>query len=183
MTWSIRVPEPSEARRLADFAAMLFRQAYEDTHPEPTLSVYLATSFTVERMSRTLEDPASTLLVVLAADASWIGYAELHQGPPTTSTTVLTRQLPGGAPIEIVRFYVDQEWHGRGVAQALMRACEERARTNGCDVIWLQAWQEAAQALRYYEKAGFEIHGTAIFQFGERADRDFILARRLTAPA
>lgn len=181
MTWSIRAAEPGEARRLADFAAMLFRQAYEATHPEPTLSAYLATSFNVERVRRMLEDPASATLIAVAADGSWIGYAELHRGPPTAPTTVLTRSLPGNAPMEIVRFYVDREWHGRGVAQSLMHACEEKARASGCDVLWLQAWQEAAQALRYYEKAGFEVYGTAIFQFGERTDRDFIVARRLTA--
>ena len=181
MTWSIRVVKADEAAQLATFATTLFRQAYEPTHPEPTLSGYLATSFDAVRVRRTLEDPASTVLVAAAADGSWIGYAELHQGAPTASTTKLTRPLPGSAPIEIVRFYVDQEWHGRGIAQALMRACEERARAVGSDVIWLQAWQEAAQALRYYEKAGFEVYGTAVFQFGERADRDFILARKLTA--
>ena len=182
MTWSIRVAEPKEAARLATFAATLFRQAYEATHPEPTLSAYLAKSFAVERMSQTLGDPASTILIAVAEDGSWIGYAELHEGPPTAATTKLTRALPGIAPIEIVRFYVDREWHGRGVAQALMRACDDQARMHGCDVTWLQAWQEAAQALRYYEKAGFEIHGTAVFQFGQRADRDFILARSLATP-
>lgn len=179
MTWSIRDMEPSEAPRLATFGATLFRQAYEATHPEPTLSEYLAGSFAIPRVARTLEDSASTMIVVESSNGTWIGYAELHQGAPTAPTTVLTRPLPGTTPLEIVRFYVDREWHGRGVAQALMRACEDRARMNACDVIWLQAWQPAAQAIRFYVKEGFEIYGTAVFHFGERADPDFILARAL----
>ena len=180
MTWSIRPAEPSEAPQLAAFAAKLFRQAYEITHPEPTLSEYLADSFAVPNFARTLEDPRSTILLIVSTDGAWIGYAELHQGKPTAPTTALTRTLPGTAPIEIVRFYVDQEWHGQGVAQELMRACEDWARVRAGDALWLQAWQQAPQALRFYTKAGFEICGTAVFTFGERADEDFILARGLT---
>lgn len=180
MTWTIRAAELGEAPQLATFAAMLFRQAYEITHPEPTISEYLASSFAIPAMARTLEDPASTVLVIVTTDGSWIGYAELHQGAPTVPTTVLTRALPGAAPMEIVRFYVDQAWHGHGVAQALMRACEERARLSACDALWLQAWQQARRALGFYRKAGFDVYGTAVFNFGERADGDFILARGLT---
>ncbi|MBC7788886.1 MAG: GNAT family N-acetyltransferase [Anaerolineae bacterium] len=179
MTWSIRAAERREAPQLATFASILFRQAYEITHPEPTISDYLASSFAVPRFARTLEDPASTILLVVSANGSWIGYAELHQGPPTAPTTVLTRALPGTTPVEIVRFYVDQAWHGQGVAQALMRACEERARMRAGDALWLQAWGEAPKALRFYEKAGFEVYGTAVFAFGDRADGDLILARGL----
>lgn len=179
-SWTIRAAELSEAPQLATFAAMLFRQAYEVTHPEPTLSEYLASSFAIPSMTRTLEDPASTVLLIVATGGSWIGYAELHRGAPTAPTTVLTRGLPGAVPMEIVRFYVDQAWHGHGVAQGLMRACEERARMSACDALWLQAWQQAHRALGFYEKAGFEVCGTAVFTFGERADEDFILARALT---
>jgi GNAT superfamily N-acetyltransferase len=180
MTWSIRTAEPSEAPQLSTFAATLFRQAYETTHPEPTLSEYLASSFGIPRTTRTLEDPESTVLLVVSSDGSWIGYAEIHKGAPTAPTTVLTRALPGSAPLEIVRFYIDEKWHGQGVAQALMRACEERGRKSACDVLWLQAWQQAHRALQFYSKTGFEIYGTAVFNFGEHADGDVILARGLT---
>ena len=184
MTWSIRAVTPTEAQRLAAFAAELFRQAYGSSHPEPTLSEYLATSFGTERMRQSLTDPAFTTLVAEADGGDWIGYAELRAGGPTAPTTTIEVPLPGDAPLEIVRFYVAEAWHGQGVAQALMIACDEVARARGCDALWLQAWQEAPQALRFYRKAGFAVHGTAVFAFGERADADFILARPLaTLPA
>jgi GNAT superfamily N-acetyltransferase len=181
MSWSIRAVDPSEASRFAPFAADLFRESYGVTHPEPTLSDYLATSFATRRVRQSLADPASTTLLAEAADGTWIGYAELRAGGPTAPTTTLEIQLPGTSPLEIVRFYVDRAWHGQGVAQALMAACDEAARIRGCDALWLQAWQQAPQALRFYRKAGFAVHGTAVFAFGDRADSDFILARALVA--
>jgi GNAT superfamily N-acetyltransferase len=115
--------------------------------------------------------------VAEALDGAWMGYAELHEGGPTAPTTILDVPFTGTAPVEIVRFYVDQAWHGQGVAQALMQACDALARARGGDTLWLQAWQEAPQALRFYRKAGFAVHGTAVFAFGERQDADFVLAR------
>ena len=44
-TWRIRHALPADAARLSAVGAALFRQAYEPTHPEPTLSEYLATAF------------------------------------------------------------------------------------------------------------------------------------------
>jgi|SRR5687768_12890732 len=176
--WFIRAAEPGDADQLADLGATLFRQAYAITHPEPTLSAYVASSFATSRVAQTLADPVSTILVV-STNGSLIGYAELHEGPPAASTTVLARPLPGATPMEIVRFYVDHAWHGLGVAHDLMRASEERARVRSCDALWLQAWTRADRALRFYRKAGFDIYGTAVFNFGARADSDLILARAL----
>lgn len=179
MTWSVRTADSSDVARIASFAGSLFRHAYGPTHPEPTLSEYLATAFAEARFAESIADPACTTLVVESLDGAWLGYAQLRMGAPTPPTRQLLSTLPGTKPVEIVRFYVDHAWHGRGVAGPLMHACEENARERGCDVLWLQAWQEAQQALRFYEKAGFSVYGTAVFTFGERADSDLVLARAI----
>lgn len=175
--WTIRRAVWEDVRHLAAFAAALFRQAYEPTHPEPTLSAYLANAFAESRVAQSVADRASTTLLAEAADGSWLGYAALREGGPGEDATTLDAPLSGEAPLEIMRFYVDAAWQGRGVAQALMNACDEEARARGCDVLWLQAWQQAPQALRFYAKSGFVVHGSTTFRFGERADADFILAR------
>lgn len=177
--WTIRRALPRDVPRLGTFAAALFRQAYEPTHPEPALSRYLANAFAEPRVAAAISDRTSTILLVEDAEGGWLGYAALREGGPREPTTTLEVPLAGESPLEIVRFYVDAAWHGRGVARALMQACEEESRARGCDVLWLQTWQQAPQALRFYAKSGFAVHGRAIFRFGERADADFILARSL----
>ena len=164
-----------EAAELSALAESLFRQSYGVTHPEPELSRYVARTFSTERFSQDLTDPR---VVVLVADESpagpLAGYAILRDGSPAGD------QLAGAKdPVEIVRFYVDQKWHGAGVARALMTACLVEAATRGSDVIWLQAWQQAARALAFYGKMGFAVVGAAKFEFGERIDDDFLLVRRV----
>jgi ribosomal protein S18 acetylase RimI-like enzyme len=180
--FAIRRVTPDEASRLGAFATELFRVSYGPTHPEPTLGRYLVECFGPEEMRRRLEDAGRTFLVVESEPGDWLGYAELHREAWDPERATLTLPLPGTAAMEIVRFYVAPEHHGRGVAQSLMRACEAVARESGCDVLWLQAWQEAAQALRFYEKQGFTRHGTAVFRFGDRLDHDYLLARPIVTP-
>ena len=183
MAWTIRPAGPADARGVAEVGARLFREAYGATHPEPALSVYLADCFALARIERLLGDREATVLVAESADsAELVGYAHLRVAAPDAPSTVLTRALPGRRPMEIVRFYVAGHLHGRGLASALMAACDAEARRRDADVLWLQAWQEAGRALAFYGKAGFERFGTAIFRFGSREDRDFVLARPV-APA
>ena len=180
LTWTIRPARDDEGARLASFGAALFREGYEDTHPEPTLGAYLADAFAPRRWEELLRDPATTVLLAVTPDDEWIGYAQLHDGSPAdVPTTRLAAPLPGDRPVEIVRFYVDGRWHGRGVAQALMAACERTARARGAGALWLQAWSRAARPLAYYRKSGFRDWGTAEFRFGERRDADVLLVRPL----
>ena len=185
MTWTIRPATPADARAVADVGDRLFREAYGPTHPEPTLSAYVIDCFGLATVERLLADRNMTVLVAESPDREeFVGYAHLRVAAPDAMSTTLTRALPGRHPIEIVRFYVDARLQGKGLAPALMAACDAEARARAADVIWLQAWQEAARALAYYEKAGFERIGTAIFRFGERDDQDFVLARPVVpAPA
>ncbi|HEU4565176.1 MAG TPA: GNAT family N-acetyltransferase [Gemmatimonadaceae bacterium] len=176
-SFGIRVCRSADASVLAATGARLFVQAYGPTHPEPTLSRYLAEKFDAERLRAELEHPAVRFLLVEDAAGEPIGYAHLREtvGPPPAG-------VPGVKSAEIVRFYVDAAWHGRGIAQALMTACEAEARRRGADALWLQAWQQAGRALAFYHRAGFRVVGTATFHFGERRDDDFLLARPLAPP-
>jgi ribosomal protein S18 acetylase RimI-like enzyme len=173
--FTIRPCGPSEAPQLSELAARLFEEAYGPTHPEPTLSVYLAESFAPERLRAELTSPGARVLLVEDAAGLPIGYAYLRE-----TEQPATAGVPGERPVEIVRFYVDSAWHGRGVAQALMTGCVAEAARRGADVLWLSAWQQAARALAFYRRAGFAVVGTATFRFGERIDDDFLMARRLT---
>ena len=179
MSFAIRRASPAEAARLGAFAADLFREAYEPTHPEPTLSAYLAQCFAPDAVGPRLADPTRAFPVVESSDGEWLAYAELRFGPPDGGGVVLERALPAGRALEIVRFYVAARYHGQGIAQALMRTCEDLGADAGCVILWLQAWQEAAQALRFYRKEGFEVAGTALFPFGDRVDHDYLLVKQL----
>ena len=132
---------------------------------------YVAEHFGPALQEAELRDPRPITLVA-EADGRAAGYAQLASGaaPPVVT---------GPAPIEIVRFYVDSPWHGRGVAQTLMGAAVAAARTAGSRTLWLGVWERNARAIAFYRKCGFADVGTQVFVLGSDHQRDLVLARPL----
>jgi GNAT superfamily N-acetyltransferase len=172
--FSIAAATVADATRLAALGARLFTQAYGPTHPEPELGRYLARSFGVERMAAELHDAGTEFFLVQDEAGADIGYAYLRESrekPPSG--------VAGQRPFEIARFYVDEAWHGRGVAPALMAACVTAALARQADVLWLATWEPALRAQAFYRRMGFEMVGTTTFLFGDVLEDDVLMARRL----
>lgn len=172
--FSITTGTVADAVRLTALGARLFTQAYGPTHPEPELGRYLARSFGVERMAAELADDGTEFFLVQDSAGADIGYAYLRESREAPPAGVV-----GQRPFEIARFYVEEAWHGRGVAPALMAACVTAARARQADVLWLAAWEPARRAQAFYRRMGFEMVGTTKFLFGDVLEDDILMARRL----
>ena len=82
-------------------------------------------------------------------------------------------------PGEIQRIYVVDEWHGQGVAQALMGACIDELKQRGCDAAWLGVRERNPRAIAFYRKSGFIEVGGYVFRLGEDSQQDVIMARAI----
>ena len=172
--FSIRQCLPSDASTLCALGARLFRQSYGESHPEPALTPYLARTFDPGRVSAELATPAYRAWFAIDADQQPIGYAVLRRSEPP-----YPEGLPGTRPAEVLRFYVDAAWHGRGVGFALMRSCESEARRWDADCIWASVWRQADGPIAFYQRTGLAISGTAKFRFGDREEDDHVMSKAL----
>ncbi|HNL66233.1 MAG TPA: GNAT family N-acetyltransferase, partial [Ferruginibacter sp.] len=76
--------------------------------------------------------------------------------------------------LELKRIYVQKEFQGKGVAQALMDFILRYASDNGYEVVWLGVWEHNKKAQRFYEKYGFENSGHPHdFPIGSTPQTDF----------
>jgi ribosomal protein S18 acetylase RimI-like enzyme len=80
-------------------------------------------------------------------------------------------------PVELVRLYVLREWLGRGVGEALMRACVDEARRAGHATIWLGVWERNGRAQAFYRKWNFRAVGEHVFQLGYDPQKDILMQR------
>lgn len=80
---------------------------------------------------------------------------------------------------ELSRFYVDAPYHGMGVAPAFMQETLAVMRERSAQSLWLSVWQEAQQAIRFYQKQGFVISGDTIFMIGDDPMKDWLMTRIL----
>ncbi len=171
MSVVVRAAQVPDAPLLAAFAERTFRDTYAAENTPGDLDRYVAEHFGVRRQEAELRD--ERMLTLLAeVDGQGVGYAQLARGPAPAS-------VAGAAPMELVRFYVDRPWHGRGVAAPLMDSVAAAGRSAGAGTLWLGVWERNPRAIAFYRKCGFEESGSQIFVMGADHQHDLVLARPL----
>ena len=171
MTLSIRRAQPPDAAALAGFAARTFFETYADANDPADMADHLSAKYGETIQDAEIRNPLASYLLA-EVEGGLAGYAYL-----------LFEHAPEGValdrPVELARFYVAREWHGRGVAQALMTACVNEACRGGGNTLWLAVWQENARAISFYRRAGFDLAGTVKFKLGSQWQNDHLMTLAL----
>jgi diamine N-acetyltransferase len=168
---SIRRAKPDDAGLLADLGARTFSETFASDNTAEDMAAYLASSFNLAQQTDELADPAAIFLIA-EVDGVAAGYAKLYAGKPAG-------EIEGAKPVELVRLYASREWLGRGVGDALMRACVVEAQQAGHETIWLGVWQRNARAQAFYRKWNFRAVGEHPFQLGSDQQTDILMERAI----
>lgn len=166
---TIRRATVADAGLLSELGARTFSDTFAADNKPEDMAAYLAVSFTPARQTEELGDPLSIFLIA-EIDKVAVGYAQLHAGRAPDN-------VRGAKPIEIVRIYASQEWLGRRVGEALMRACISEARKAGYQTLWLGVWERNGRARAFYRKWEFRDVGEHIFQLGADPQNDILMER------
>ncbi len=170
---TIRRGVSDDAELLAELGAKIFRDTYAELNTAEDMAEYLSHNFGPAAQAAEIAEQDSCFLIALISDEP-VGYAWLRCGSPPACARVAARR-----PFEIVRFYVDSRWHGRGVAAELMGSCLAEARwRGGGDLIWLGVWTKNPRAIAFYRKWEFAIAGETIFTLGRDVQTDLVMVRR-----
>jgi GNAT superfamily N-acetyltransferase len=162
----IRRGQLADAPLLAALAARTFRDAFGADNSPENLALHLRTHYTPERMAEELADPDWTTLLA-QVDGVAAGYAQLlTREPPVTVGT-------GGLMLH--RFYLEQSWIGKGIAQPLMDAVRASALERKARFLWLTVWERNPRAIAFYRKSGFAEAGITSFRVGNDAQTDLVM--------
>jgi GNAT superfamily N-acetyltransferase len=112
----------------------------------------------MERLQRIVDDPAVTLLVAKEGDEV-VG-----------TSTVIVYSTPFWIKARLDEVVVDDSARGKGVGEALVKACLDIGRERGAEVAELQSGRgpQRAAAHRLYERMGFKIRETDVFRIDLR---------------
>jgi ribosomal protein S18 acetylase RimI-like enzyme len=174
-TPSIRAATAADAAPLTELARRTFHDAFAPMNSAENIEAYMSQNFTLQKFSAQLADPRVFFLIA-EIDATPVGFAKFCDGDVPDCVS-------GVAPIEIERFYVNREFHGKGVAQTLMQACFNHARQAGHETIFLGVWDKNDRAIAFYRKCGFDVVGSHAFQMGDETQNDLLMEKRLQEPA
>lgn len=169
----VRQATSDDARLLTDLSYTTFWDAFA-AHPKNApddLAHYMRQAFNLEQITEELAN-SKNLFLLAEIDDELAGYAKLIFDNIESGITA-------DKPVELSRLYSRQKFLGKGVGQTLMEACFEKAKENGCDVMWLGVWEFNPRARRFYEKHGFHEVGKHTFQLGSDPQTDLLMQRQI----
>lgn len=166
---SIRYATSADAKALAALAEQTFRDTFAESNSAEDMDLHCRSSYGERIQADEIANPEMATLLCEDAGAL-IAFAQLRWDE---APACVAAESPG----EILRLYVLRDWHGKGVAQSLMRACLEAMKARGSDVVWLGVWERNPRAIAFYEKFGFVEVGEHVFAVGSDPQRDIVMAR------
>ena len=170
-TLQIRRATAADAAVVAELARTTFFDTFASSNDATDMALHLERAYGVAQQQSEIEDPA---MVTLLAEngASAIAYAQVRSDQVPSCVT-------DKDAIELWRFYVSRDWHGRGVAQLLMDRVKEEARAMGARTLWLGVWERNDRARAFYVKCGFVDVGEHVFLFGTDPQTDRVMVSPL----
>ena len=167
----IRPAKLSDAASLAAIAEQTFRETFAADNSAENINLYCAQKFSAQIQGEEVSDPQLvTLLAEIAGEL--VGFAQLRLAHAMAC-------VKGDRPAELRRIYISSKWHGRGVANELMRAVHAAAANAGSACLWLGVWERNLKAIAFYRKCGFSVVGDHVFLLGQDQQRDLIMVAQL----
>ena len=164
--------DPSETRRLADFARQTFIATYAHLNNPADFADYVEKAFSEEQIRRELARPGSLFYWIIDAEDQPLAYLKLNLPGAQTENSY-------AEGLEIERIYVQPSRKGQGLGRRLIGQAVQVAREHGLPYVWLGVWERNPEAIEFYTNMGFERCGEHIFTIGQDAQRDWIMRKDL----
>lgn len=165
--------KPEDAPRISDLGRQTFAETFGHIYSKADLDAYLETYFSLERVSRDLNDPEIEYRIA-ETSMNMVGYAKI--GPVKLP---LTRDCKNG--LQLHRLYVRETRQGVGVGGILLSWAIDRSSERGAEELCLGVWSNNQHAIGVYENRGFTSEGYYDINVGRTVDRELIMSLKLKA--
>lgn len=161
----------SDVKTLQTIGKQTFFETFAADNAEEDMNEYLEKNFTVEKITKELNNPESTFFIAWQ-DTDAIGYLKLNTGAAQT-------ELQDDTALEIERIYIKSDYQGKKIGQILYDKALETANAQHKKSIWLGVWEENLRAIKFYEKNGFVAFDKHIFKMGNDEQTDIMMRKIL----
>ena len=157
-SYIIRKADLSDVLNLTVLKQQVWISTYAFNGIRDELSQYVLGNFTPDKIKSTIDNP-NNIVLVAEKDDHIVGCAEID----------LSSQCPeenyNGSP-EISVLYVLERFQGIGIGKKLLNKCIDVLALLGYKSTWLTVYDQNFQAIKFYERNGFENIGCTHFKMG-----------------
>jgi ribosomal protein S18 acetylase RimI-like enzyme len=171
VTVVIRPAVRADAELLHELARHTFPLACPPSTTAAAAADFIAEHLSVESFYAYLRDSAREIVIaeVDSQPAGYLLFCRDESSDPDVAAALTVRPT-----IELSKCYVLSEFHGAGIARALIDEGIALSRAQGFAAMWLGVNQDNVRANRFYEKIGFRVVGSKKFLVGQRWEDDYV---------
>jgi ribosomal protein S18 acetylase RimI-like enzyme len=164
--------EPATAEH-AEHISLIGRQSFSDAFAhlflqKKELEDYLHYTYDPARLEKSFAKPNNAVFMAFHEERP-AGFVKMKKDSKH-------RVIPAERQSELQKIYVLKEFHGTGVAQALMKEVVETSRRIATECLWLDVHIANDKAIRFYEKNGFNKAGRHEFMIGTQLFHYHVMA-------
>lgn len=139
---------------------------YHLNSPESYFS-YTNRAFSKDQLQSELQNPESQFQF-LKNDNDLVAYFKLNYNQAQSD-------LKDPDAMEIERIYVVKKYQNLNIGKFLLDQIKEIAKSKRLEYIWLGVWEKNLNAIRFYEKNGFQIFSSHEFLLGSEVQIDLLM--------
>ncbi|WP_345952428.1 GNAT family N-acetyltransferase [Mucilaginibacter sp. PAMB04168] len=160
-----------EAGALSAISRETFFAAFYHLNNADDMEAYAANAFNIDTLKDEINTPGSVFYFA-RFDREVVGFIKLNTGNAQ-------HEFKRENSLEVERLYVLAKYQGRQIGQQLLRFALEQAHALSCRFIWLGVWEHNVNAIRLYERLGFEHCGSHSFMLGNDQQTDLLMRKVL----
>ncbi|KGK90158.1 GNAT family N-acetyltransferase [Clostridium sp. HMP27] len=144
-----------------------FYETFSNDNTKEDMESYLKENFSYEKLDSEIKNNGSKFYIV-ENNEEVAAYMKVNFDKAQT-------EAGHDNTLEVQRIYVLQEYKGKHVGKLLIQKAIEIGKSNNLDYIWLGVWENNINAIKFYEKQGFNKFDTHIFKLGEDEQMDNLM--------
>ncbi|HZV68514.1 MAG TPA: GNAT family N-acetyltransferase [Saprospiraceae bacterium] len=163
----IRKVNPSDVNTLLAISLKTFHESFNHLNTPENMAYYMHKAFNTDKLFSELLNPFSEFYFAFHDNIN-AGYLKVNKCPAQSD-------IYDDQSLEIERIYIDSDYQGAGLGSQLLQSAVNRARELDLAYVWLGVWEKNKDAIRFYQRHGFEIFGSHPFVFGDEVQTDFLM--------
>ncbi|GAA3639273.1 GNAT family N-acetyltransferase [Lactobacillus hamsteri] len=169
--YTIKNVTTDDVKELQAISRETFKKTFDAYTAPDDMARFLKEDYDTTKLINEINNPNSRFFFLMVKDEV-AGYLKVNVGDAQTE------DLKPNA-LEVERIYLREKFQHQGLGLALIKLAEKLAREENKDYMWLGVYEKNIVAQKFYAKDDFERVSQHVFQVGDDAQTDYLLAKKL----